>query len=261
MDPFIECYGPWADFHSDLIGEIKRSLADQLPARYFVHIGERSYITLVEEEGKTKHPFTPDVRVTGPRGESGGAALATAVEPATEGDEMMIEAFVTDEFRETFLEIQDLEDERMLITSIEVLSPSNKRRGSEGWRQFLRKRNSLLEAKVNILEIDLLRGGSRLPMRQPWPDSPYTLLVCRAKQSPRCRVLRGHYRERLPVMPVPLRSPDPDLTLDLQPMIDAVYRRSRYFQQLDYTKPLDPQLPAADTAWLAESLKALQANA
>ncbi len=36
MDPYIEACGLWADFHDDLIAEIKRSLAARLPERYFV---------------------------------------------------------------------------------------------------------------------------------------------------------------------------------------------------------------------------------
>ncbi|MFO0843103.1 MAG: DUF4058 family protein [Gemmataceae bacterium] len=261
MDPYIEGYGPWRDFHAKLISEIERSLADQLPQRYFVQIEERSYVTLVEEEGKKTQPFSPDVKVTGPRvGAEGGQAVATMADPATALHEVVMEATVSDEFREAFVEIHDLEADRMLVTSIEVLSPSNKRVGSEGWRQFLRKRYSLLEAKVNVVEIDLLRGGARLPVRPPWPDSPYALLICRGERSPRARVVPAHYRERLPAIPVPLRPGDADLTLDLQPMIDAVYKRSRYRQQLDYAKPLDPPLPAADTAWLAEALKASEAK-
>jgi hypothetical protein len=37
------------------------------------------------------------------------------------------------------------------------------------------------------MEIDLLRGGQRMPMLDSWPDSPYTLLIGRAG-SPLCRV-------------------------------------------------------------------------
>ena len=57
---------------------------------------------------------------------------------------------------------------------------SNKRQGSEGWQVYERKRQALLLGKANFIEIDLLRGGHKMPMLTPWPDSPYTLLVCRA---------------------------------------------------------------------------------
>ena len=54
------------------------------------------------------------------------------------------------------------------MTSIEVLSPSNKKRRSLGWRKYLRKRQALLLGKANLVEIDLLRGGEQLPMLDPW---------------------------------------------------------------------------------------------
>jgi hypothetical protein len=80
---------------------------------------------------------------------------------------------------------------------------------------------------VNLVEIDLLRSGQRMPMLDPWPDSPYTLQIARAG-SQLCRVWRAHYRHSLPVIPVPLAKPDSDIPLDLQPMIDEIYQRFRY---------------------------------
>ena len=52
-----------------------------------------------------------------------------------------------------------------IITSIEVLSPSNKAAG-EGRREYLLERQELLRGGVNLVEIDLLRAGNptlRLP--------------------------------------------------------------------------------------------------
>ena len=257
MDPYIEPIGRWADFHFDLIAEIKRGLEPQLPARYFVELGERSYIDLVEAEGKKTKPFAPDVRVTEPRGGSEGRQASSALaEPATAAAVMNMQAYSSDEFRETFVEIHDLEDEEALVTSIEVLSPSNKRRGTEGWRQFLRKRQALRLDKANVVEIDLLRAGTRMPMVEEWPETPYALLVCRGASAPLCRAYNATYRERTPTIPVPLRPFDTDLTLDLQPMIDAIYARSRYRNRIHYTRPLDPPLPEEDAVWLAKSLQA-----
>jgi hypothetical protein len=106
---------------------------------------------------------------------------------------------------------------------------------------------------VNLVEIDLLRGGQRMPMLDPWPDSPYTLLIARAG-SQLCRVWRAHYRRSLPVIPVPLAKPDSDIPLDLQPMIDEIYQRFRYPRSIDYSKSLTPPLDAAETGWLKQQL-------
>ena len=138
---------------------------------------------------------------------------------------------------------------------IEVLSPSNKRRNTEGWEEYGRKRQAMRLGRANFIELDLLRGGDKMPMLDPWPDSPYTLLLCRQRSAPYCRVWPAHFRRRLPVIPVPLFDPDPDLTLDLQPLIDSIYALGRYDQRIDYTRPLTPALSSEDGAWVQELLK------
>jgi hypothetical protein len=97
------------------------------------------------------------------------------------------------------------------------------------WDLYQRKRQSLLLGNVNLVEINLLRGGQRLPMLDPWPNSPYVLMVARARHPQTCLVWEGHFRHPLPPIPVPLARPDPDLLLQLQPLIDSIYQRYRYF--------------------------------
>src|SRR5260370_31394817 len=87
MDPYIEDCGLWGDFHFSLIGAIKDALAGAAPPRYLVRAQERSYLVLVESEGKVSHPFLPDVSVTSTEGRKkpprkrGGTSIA---EPAEE---------------------------------------------------------------------------------------------------------------------------------------------------------------------------------
>ena len=46
------------------------------------------------------------------------------------------------------------------------------------------------------------------------------------------------------------------MPLALQPMVEAVYARSRYARRFDYAKPLKhAPLPADDAAWLAKQLE------
>jgi hypothetical protein len=147
-----------------------------------------------------------------------GVAVA---EPETEATGLTLRAFIAEEYREGFIEIYTDAPERHLVTCIEVLSPSNKRKGSLGWEQYLRKRQGLLLGAANLVEIDLLRGGQRMPMLDPWPNSPYTLLVARRHRSPYCRVFPAHFRRPLPPIPGPPQ-PDADVTLTLRPLIEAV---------------------------------------
>ena len=64
------------------------------------------------------------------------------------------------EIRASHLRIIDAVD-RQLVATIEVLSPINKVQGSGGRREFLRKREQILQSGTHWLEIDLLRAGSR----------------------------------------------------------------------------------------------------
>jgi hypothetical protein len=257
MDPFIEACGLWGDFHSHFIEKISERLAEAVPERYVVRAGERYYVALVESEGKKTYPFLPDVSMTSPRTrrkteKKGGTAVA---EPAGAAGPVTMRAFVQEEHREAFIEIYETDPEQRLVTAIEVLSPSNKHTGTEGWDLYQRKRQSLLLSDVNLVEIDLLRGGQRMPMLDPWPDSPYTLLVARAKKFQLCRVWPAHFQRPLPPLSVPLAKPDADVPVELQPMIDAIYLRFRYERSVDYSKPLIPSLDSKDTAWLEKQLQ------
>lgn len=257
MDPFIEDCGLWEDFHSHLIERIGEKLAEVAPDRYLVRTGERHYVVLVESEGKRSHTILPNVSVTaaGPKRKRVSRGGATAVaEPDGDSEPVAMRAFIQEEHREAFIEIIEANRGRRLVTTVEVLSPSNKRTGAEGWELYQRKRQSLLLANLSLVEIDLLRGGHRMPMLDPWPDSPYTLLVARAR-SQFCRVWRAQFRRSLASIPVPLAEPDPDIPLDLQPMIDEIYQRFRYERSIDYKKRLTLPLEAADTAWLRQQLR------
>lgn len=163
-------------------------------------------------------------------------------------------ALIEERYRENFIEIYDTRSEQRLVTTVEVLSPANKRRGTEGWDLYLRKRQGLLLGAANLVEIDLLRGGQRMPMVTRWPASPYYLLVCRKRRAPYCSVWPATFEERLPEVSVPLDEPDADVSLDLQPMVEAIYARSRYDTSIDYTKPLTPPLTATQAVWLEERL-------
>jgi hypothetical protein len=63
-----------------------------------------------------------------------------------------------------------------------------------------------------------------------------------------------HATVRIEVRDVPLLEPDPDLTLDLQPLIDD-YALGRYHERIDNTRPLTPSLSKAEATWVREALK------
>jgi len=263
MDPYIEACGLWEDFHDSLIAEVKRVLADRVPDRYAVRSGERSYVVLVakEERDRKEHMTQADVAMTASPSSAfdGTSSSATAVAEKVDADQepVTMRALVEMELREPFIEIRELNPERQLVTTIEVLSPSNKRPETLGWYRYVRKRRAHMEGSVaNLVEIDLLRGGKRMPMWDEWPASPYYLLVARKQRSPECQVWPAHFVLPLPEIPVPLAAPDPDLSLPLLPLIDAIYERSRYERDIDYHRPCVPPLSRSDAEWLAARSRA-----
>jgi hypothetical protein len=136
-----------------------------------------------------------------------------------------------------------------------VLSPSNKKPNSTGWAQYLRKRQGLIQGQTaNLVEIDLVRRGVKMPMLDPWPDAPYAYLIARKGKVPYCTVRPAHYRMPLPPLPVPLLKSDADIIVPMQPLVDAIYARSRYHRTLDYHRELTPPLGDADRAWLQQQL-------
>ncbi len=110
-DPHIEASGLRGDFHHELIFEVKRALAEATSDRYVIRAEERSYLADVEI-------------TTGRRARASGSALGTAIKGLS---------LVEEEHREAFLEIYETSQDQRLVTSIEVLSPSNKRRHTPGW--------------------------------------------------------------------------------------------------------------------------------
>ena len=182
------------------------------------------------------------------------SAYRTLAEKPTQVSAAHPLALVTAEYREPYLEIREVGPQRTVVTGIEVLSPSNKRRDTKGWRLYYRKRLAYLGGGANFVEIDLLPARPRMPMVSEWPDSSYYLLVSRKKKAPRCALWPAHFSEPLPTIPIPLAGTDPDLSLDLQPLVEAIYARSRYQRDIDYRRPLAPPLSPAEQAWLEKRL-------
>jgi len=258
MDPYIEGSGRWEDFHTKLIGDLERALAAGLPEGYFVEVGQRSYVVLAGIEEKESHLFKPDLGILRPPGQGptkSPSAGGTAVAEATTTDEVTARAFIDDHYRENFIEIYEEDNGQLqLVTCLEILSPSNKRSRTKGRKLYLRKRNALLLGSAHFVEIDLLRGGKRMPMLDPLPDSPYYILLCRQERAPYCRVRKAEFDRPLPDLTIPLAGTDPDVVLPLQPLVDAIYERSRYKRRIDYNKPLTPPLTTEQSAWLQARL-------
>jgi hypothetical protein len=227
------------------------ALIPHVRPRYVVDVEERVYLEHAPEEAP---PFlVPDVSVVETRREvqastpGGGVGTLAAITPVT------LPLPMPERRREPYLTIRDRAT-RKLVTVIEVLSRTNKRAGSDGREEYLRKRETVLLSDAHLVELDLLRSGERLPTRKPLPPANYYAIVSRVAQRPMADVYPWSLRQVLPPVPVPLAGEDRDVLLDLQSIFTTVYDRGGYDYALDYRAPVDPPLGDADAAWVQERL-------
>jgi hypothetical protein len=78
--------------------------------------------------------------------------------------------------------------------------------------------------------------------------------LSRADRRPHVAVWPIQLWDKLPLLPVPLLEPDPDVPLDLAQAVTAVYQRGGYASLIDYSQlPPPPPLSDEETAWLTEA--------
>jgi hypothetical protein len=258
MDPYIEARRIWGDFHDDFIIGIKRAIQRRLPTTYVARVSDRTFVENYDPdlELMLKTRIGPDVEVQRKldlirSSRSAKAGTAAVADPPL----LEMHGQVEFEEREIYLDIYKLDPERQLVTSVELLSPANKRRGSVGWAQYERKRNIFLHGYANLVEIDLLRGGKRHPMNEPWPDSPYVITVFRREKAPTGEVWPAFSVQPLPTIPIPLLPPDDDVAVELQPIVSDIFETSRYDGDVKYHEPIQPPLSSDEQRLVTEFLK------
>lgn len=240
MNPYLEQEDVWQDFHNSMILAMRDALGTQVSPHFIVKIEEHMFIH-EPERGERARVGNADVAVIRPKGAAAGpnGGLATLSPPA---HVLLPEA---DLQAQTFLEIRDRRS-RELVAVIEMLSPTNKRTGPNR-EQYLAKRANVLHGAAHFVEIDLLRGWPRMPSAHA-AACDYCVLVSRQEERPRAGYWPILLRERLPVIPVPLREPLVEARLDLQELLHLVYDRAHY-QDYIYQGQPSPPLPGDDDAW------------
>jgi hypothetical protein len=170
----------------------------------------------------------------------------------TEAEPALLTLPAIDPVEEIYLVIRSREKDDV-VTVIELLSPTNKL-SRDGRTEYLNKRNAVLHSEANLVEIDLLRGGKRLPTVEPLPAGDYFAFVTRVERRPKVEVYSWPLERRLPKIPIPLAEGDPDVMLDLQAVFDTTYDRAGYDYALKYSKPVEPPLSEPQTVWVTEML-------
>lgn len=168
-----------------------------------------------------------------------------------------------DERREPFLEIYARKgSDKRLVTSIEILSLTNKTPGEHGRELYLRKQREILGSKVHLVEIDLLRGGEHstaVPYQRIRAEiGPFDYHVCihHFDNLEDYFIYPIQLQQRLPPIAVPLLPGDPAVTVDLQAVFDHCYDAGPYAREVNYhiDDPLPPLRPDQEE-WAKEILR------
>jgi hypothetical protein len=252
MDPFIELQ-EWSDFHARYMTVLSELLTPQVRPRYVVRVERRVYL---EQPFGGPDQIIPDVAIlTDWRASRSSAGTAVLAEPAVAISPVECLFPEAEELREYYLVLRDRQTLR-IVTLIELLSPTNKRAGSEGRAQYLDKREEILQSRTSLVELDLLRGGLRMPMQGRLPSGDYFALIRRGWQRRRAAVYAWTLRDKLPPIPIPLQKDEAEPMLDLQAAFDLSYDRAAYQDSLDYSQSLQPPACTEDADWIRGLLKA-----
>ncbi|HWE01337.1 MAG TPA: DUF4058 family protein [Tepidisphaeraceae bacterium] len=234
MNPYLEQEAVWQDFHQSFILMARAQLVPQVNAGYVVKAEEHIFIH--ELDADQRRPWgRPALALSGSdrdRGDQTVGSGSTAIAPAY----VQIPSPNIDLEHHSVLTVRDRQNLE-LITVIELLSPSNKAGADRA--QYIDKRQRYLMTGINRVELDLLRGGMRLPFHGLAQCDSYAL-VARREEQPNGGIWPISIRQRLPVVPIPLRPPDGDAQLDLQDVLNRVYDDAGYENYIYRTLPQPP---------------------
>jgi hypothetical protein len=247
MNPYLEHPDRWSTVHNRLIVALADLLTSQLLPKYQVDIEKRVY-----EVVGTNSLLVGRPDVTVQRSRSGDPALATNVAVSVPAQPVQVALPMLEEVREAFLEIKEAATQ-LVVTTIEILSPTNKR--GDGRQKYEQKRQQVLGSQTHLIEIDLLREGELLAMTGVPTASDYRILVSRAQQRPLADLYPFDLSDAIPPFPVPLQAEDPEPVVELQALLNEVYQRSGYDYFIDYRTDPSPPLSGASRVWVDTLLK------
>jgi Protein of unknown function (DUF4058) len=252
MDPWLEGPGVFPDIHDAFIFLLREALNAVLPKGFFARGANRIWM---DEE----RPRVPDVSITRPNAWETGVEAEQAAEPFTRVGMLEVEtAILAEPVIERYLEIRSTVGER-LVTAIEVLSPTNKSPGHTGRGSYRQKQSEFRTGRVNLVEIDLLRGGTHttaIPLaelRQRAGAFDYHVCVTAVGVERRFFVAPFRLADRMPTIAIPLEGDAGPVSIGLQPIFDRAYDTGRYAESDYLHRTPEPPLSIPQRAW-AESM-------
>jgi hypothetical protein len=251
MDPYLEDPFFWHQVHSRLIVALANDLGGKLRPKYYAAIETRTYL---EDGLDTVFVGIPDAIVFSgtPVVDTSKRNTATITMPTAQPQKVRLVEPI--EVKERYLEIRKV-GSKEVIAAIEVLSPKNKR--GEGREIYLKKRQVILESASHFVEIDLLRVAQPIRVEGMTEKSDYRILVSAASNRPNADLYSFNLRDAVPVFPLPLRSEDESVPVDLGMLLQEIYDQGCLDLQIDYDQPVpEPVLSAEDAAWAKELVRA-----
>ncbi|MHC5734802.1 DUF4058 family protein [Nostoc sp.] len=243
MNPYLEDPELWPGVHGRLIVAIADYLSPQLRPKYFVAIEERIYQTtgddkllvgipdvIVQNSQTAINPKIPNIAVATP-----------AVQPKT------VTVPIPEIVKERYLEVRKV-GTKEVVTVIEVLSPKNKRTG-EGRNAYETKRQRILGSSTHLVEIDLLRVGEPMLVFGDVTQNDYRILVSRAENRPKSDLYAFNLQNVIPAFPLPLRTGESELLVDLQSLLAGIYDRASYDLVIDYSKDSVSKWSEENAVW------------
>jgi Protein of unknown function (DUF4058) len=268
MDPYLERPRWFRGLHNGLIAYLQEAIQPLLPPPYFALTAELIWMEVSE---RSVDPDVDVLRRSHRRtrqaiegGEEGGVATLVVEEVDEPVVVSVTEKRSGEERTEPYLEIYARRDgEDRLVTSIEILSPSNKRLGSEGREKYMEKQREILDGDVNLVEIDLLRGGAhisavpRVLAEENAGPFDYHVSIRRFDRCGEFLVYPILLSRRLPTIRIPLLPGDPDVPLSLQSVFQRAYDAGPYRRAVRYGEDtIDPPLLPDQATWAGQVLSA-----
>ncbi|MEM8504918.1 MAG: DUF4058 family protein [Cyanobacteria bacterium P01_D01_bin.1] len=247
MDPYLESPEFWPEVHSRLIVAIADTLAPSLHPKYYAAIEKRTYLDTPEDSILVS---IPDVSVAKKSSQSKPAIDRQAT--ATLSQPEVVTLPLPEKVTERYIEIRETETASVIV-AIEILSPKNKRTG-EGRTAYLTKRQRVLASQTHLVEIDLLRGQTPMPIGVRL-QTDYRLLISRSNTRPKAELYGFNLQDPIPTFAVPLKAEDEAPTLDFKSILNEIYERAGYGFRIDYQSPIKPALSPENQQWVDSLLK------
>ncbi|MBD2437795.1 DUF4058 family protein [Nostoc sp. FACHB-110] len=253
MNPYLENPDLWSEVHHRLITAIAIAISPPLRPKYRVAIEKRTYRMNTEDAILIGIPDVAILSAKQKEKQSNNTTAIATLPTDTADKSITVTLPLPLEIKEGYLEIREVSTGKV-ITVIEVLSPTNKRT-KEGRKSYLEKREKILQSDTNLVEIDLIRSGDKMPILTNITDTDYRILVVRSDCLPSAQLFAFTVREAIPNFTIPLAKQEQEVELNLQNLLLEIYDQAGFELTLDYNQPPVPELLVKDREWLDRLLK------